>query len=60
MTEQEYVDATNLTKLRSALSIMKEIIWMRRDSKNKKSFSEATRKLYKILDHLSEKVEGLK
>lgn len=56
ITEKQYIDVTNLAKLRCALSILGEIYDFDKDD-FQKDIAEARKKLYKQYDILVKKVK---
>lgn len=51
MTEQEYIDATNLAKVRAAISILRDYLPL--DAKHDSAFKDSVKKLYELQDALS-------
>lgn len=54
MTEQEYIDATNLTKLRTAQTILRDCLFL--DEKDENDASISRQRIAELIDKLEKKV----
>jgi translation initiation factor 2B subunit (eIF-2B alpha/beta/delta family) len=57
MTQQEFIDATNLAKVRSALAVLREIITQDKGTITTKGYSRAVRSVAALDEKLSKKVK---
>lgn len=57
MTENEYVNLSNKVKIRSALSVLRDVVFLNEDEELKDKFHKATAILHQVADELVKRIK---